>query len=1565
MTWKTVFAGLLLTLFISISATSFIYAQGSNPDFGSPNLWDSAIKSLIPNFSLENGIVDISSPEGYQLTVRGRKTIGINYTRFNYFDPEAAEDKPTSSTEIKQEFQLRARGKIGDKISVNVDYDDTLPRTEQQKINLIYTGYEDEIIQEIALGDIQLALPKTHFTSYKKNLFGARIRAKWGDFYLTGIGSVTRGVSETKEFTGKTSTQEKEIPDTGYIKRKYFKVFFDQDYPPGEGGFSYTSGSVEVWIDDQDGTNNISGETVHMTVIGEPVDSTTDTYTGYFDRQYPGQDYTVNPSEGVIKFNKSIGESYVIALSYRDADGTRHPAGQDYYMIMRGPDEKYFKYRLQNYYYLGSQKIRQEDFVFQIKDLSGKVVYDWDNPEAYPAYEVEVDFDFGIVQIFNPQSTEDYYNPFPEAYPPSSLHRYTLYTKYVHAIGVYLLHPDMIPGSEEVYVDGKLLKKGEDYTIDYSSGYLSFLDPELIGPDTKIRVEYEWAPIMGGQATFLGGRLEYRPWENFSIGSTYLSQAASPVGEIPSLGSSPAAHRVLETDLTLNFQPNLGSLWGKDFPVNLLLSGEVSSSNVNPNTFGSSMLENFSTSKVEETLTLNKEKWMLGSIPPDTLAEERDEVIISDQEIPGEEVDPLWSDDEIKVLTLTCDLTSGANWDSVVHSLSRTGKDFSHMKYLEVWARGISGVSVYVDLGVVSEDADGDGELDTEDENGDGILNPGEDTGILIGDRIIGKGNDRLDTEDLDGDGVLDTEENFSTYSLSGEYAQEIPGSNWEKYTIPLDTDLNWDSVKGLVKHARIWMEDSSFSGTVKFARIGISGDRWEIKGVEIKGVNNYQDVYPDFPDPFESSQFRSYYERMFGDMKTSEGKFKKESFLRITPTLESGSGYIQQTFLSTKNFSDYRQINFWIYQESGEGDFYVKFGSDVETDYYSYTLPLSSVSTERWVRIEVPFSDSNLESVGDPTFHKINQIRLGLTGQSPSTPFYINDIYLSRVHAREGQAQRYLVKGKFSDYFTLSTEYERIDPPFSVIGGTSTDETLRLRKWGLSSSFFDFLPFSYSRSEQYTSTLTTRGTDLTPVEKDKVRKETQNYQVGFRLSSWPTLSFKGQNISSDYLSEDPERVGFEHTYDLSLNYPVPISYPLLPSRISTSFQLKKSGERVEDVSSSKDITRSGNIKLPFRPLPNLVLKTSYAQSETRHFEDEGEGTPKARSKALSLESRFSLFGLTPQVSFTGENKEESFSSQDPDERKISTDFNTSFSFPLRPASFMSLPDAFSTLGWYINFGLKKEGIYENTSASIDDFSSQFGLTRLHLPEGKEKLWLERKTFNLKQSWKPLSYLSTSLSYGKEEEDKVEYGTLYESRTQNWPVAEFRFNLLDTPLVGPLAGRFLSSSSFALEYSRKRMVKEEISTTNTIQPSVHWRGRFKNVKDLSFTYSYTSNTKRERAYGARSSSEEFSSTHKLKLDWSGYIPWGRKIPLLSRIINFENRVNLSSTLTRELKYKETSAHRVEQDQEKWTLGTDIAYRISDNVNMKLGLNFAYYEDRVQVGEDYFSYGGSTWVEITF
>jgi len=113
----------------------------------------------------------------------------------------------------------------------------------------------------------------------------------------------------------------------------------------------------------------------------------------------------------------------------------------------------------------------------------------------------------------------------------------------------------------------------------------------------------------------------------------------------------------------------------------------------------------------------------------------------------------------------------------------------------------------------------------------------------------------------------LDITECCAVYNLgdynSDEYKSTM-STGWAKHSIPLKDADNWDSVKTLVKHLRLWVEGNS-KETLKIASIAVSGDKWEksekFKVTAISNLDNPE--YADY-DPFSDPAFRSYYEDMY-----------------------------------------------------------------------------------------------------------------------------------------------------------------------------------------------------------------------------------------------------------------------------------------------------------------------------------------------------------------------------------------------------------------------------------------------------------------------------------------------------------------------------------------------------------------------------------------------------------------------------------------------------------------------------------------------------------------------------
>ena len=194
--------------------------------------------------------INVNLPYESGLTISGRKLIALKLSQTRR---KSAKDSSTSGTpqsqndmEMRQELQVRIKGKVGRKITVNVDFDDT--KEDKRDISVMYQGDPGEFVQEAAFGDITLSLPSTEFVSFSKQLFGVRTKLQYKNVSLMAIGSRSKGTTETKRFNGATKFERRIIPASGYFKKQYYSVAFTSR--------PIVAGSEQVWRDDGDSTNN-------------------------------------------------------------------------------------------------------------------------------------------------------------------------------------------------------------------------------------------------------------------------------------------------------------------------------------------------------------------------------------------------------------------------------------------------------------------------------------------------------------------------------------------------------------------------------------------------------------------------------------------------------------------------------------------------------------------------------------------------------------------------------------------------------------------------------------------------------------------------------------------------------------------------------------------------------------------------------------------------------------------------------------------------------------------------------------------------------------------------------------------------------------------------------------------------------------------------------------------------------------------------------------------------------------------------------------------------------------
>lgn len=743
------------------------------------------------------GFINVDLPYESGLSIAGRKLIRVKVQETRRKSAQRARElgvpQQQRDFEMHQELQVKIKGKVGRKIAVNVDFDDT--KDDKKDISVVYTGDPEEVVQEAAFGDIVLSLPSTKFVSYSKQIFGVRTKLKYKNAQFMAVGSRTKGVTETKRFNGNVKTERREITDTAYARRRYYNISF----VPGR---AIRANTVAVFRDDRNGFNNINPNTDAGDFVS------TSTFNGSFDQLVEGTDYALDLSRGLLILTREAAVDTVLAISYDYMDGaslasvSAHPGlvtlfkTPDDLPISPGasPSDVGDQREMKTFYSLGRTRIVPDNgrgnFIFKTQDLNrlDNQVFLNDPASsrlAYPA-TVEMDFTNGRFNIVVPVLVDTFTTTTHKLYDPSPEHKFSFVVEYSYKELSYIIKPNIVFGSERVTLNGRPLGRDVDYFLDYDSGYLTFFDSENIDETSQIEVTYEFAPF-GGQLgeTLVGARteLDLVPGR-FKAGSTFLYNFAPKPTLVPDIRSTPNSLLVMEADTQLKD-------WKIPFtPANLSLEAEVATSKEDPNLFGRALVDSMEGVKQEVQAVMGPEAWKPSANPlPTTNGVSRPDSLwtsLSDEQVELKQLIPNISEergkDKVRLLTMPYSMfhrTGGSPGDpeavSVVQSISKAGLDFSRRLSLELWVKGANNgstdplqngtdVNLCVDIGQFNENADGDPGLDSEDTNRDGGLNFGEDVGWFFqagdnglrdGGLTVGAGNNRLDTEDLDGDGAL------------------------------------------------------------------------------------------------------------------------------------------------------------------------------------------------------------------------------------------------------------------------------------------------------------------------------------------------------------------------------------------------------------------------------------------------------------------------------------------------------------------------------------------------------------------------------------------------------------------------------------------------------------------------------------------------------------------------------------------------------------------------------------------------------------------------------------------
>jgi cell surface protein SprA len=179
--------------------------------------------------------------------------------------------------EFDQQINMSVVGKVGEKLAVTANFDNNNSFDFQNNMKVEYTGFKEDILQKLEIGNVSLPLNNTLIQG-AQNLFGIKAQLQFGKLNVTTIASTQRGKVESIDIPGGSSGQGRpfEIVASNYDENRHFFLghFFRDNYRKWIGNLpNVTSGvnvtRVEVYILNRNNDTQTLRNVVGLMDVGE------------------------------------------------------------------------------------------------------------------------------------------------------------------------------------------------------------------------------------------------------------------------------------------------------------------------------------------------------------------------------------------------------------------------------------------------------------------------------------------------------------------------------------------------------------------------------------------------------------------------------------------------------------------------------------------------------------------------------------------------------------------------------------------------------------------------------------------------------------------------------------------------------------------------------------------------------------------------------------------------------------------------------------------------------------------------------------------------------------------------------------------------------------------------------------------------------------------------------------------------------------------------------------------------------------------------------------------------
>lgn len=154
-------------------------------------------RSLIPRLYLSPGLDRIFGGSYVDIQPNGFVTLDFGGRFQRTLNPEQnLREQRNGSFNFNQQISMSVVGKVGEKLAITANFDNNNTFDFQNDLKVEYTGYEEDIIKRIEIGNVSMPVSNS-LMSGAQSLFGIKTELQFGRLYATGILTQQRSTVQT------------------------------------------------------------------------------------------------------------------------------------------------------------------------------------------------------------------------------------------------------------------------------------------------------------------------------------------------------------------------------------------------------------------------------------------------------------------------------------------------------------------------------------------------------------------------------------------------------------------------------------------------------------------------------------------------------------------------------------------------------------------------------------------------------------------------------------------------------------------------------------------------------------------------------------------------------------------------------------------------------------------------------------------------------------------------------------------------------------------------------------------------------------------------------------------------------------------------------------------------------------------------------------------------------------------------------------------------------------------------------------------------------------------------